>query len=58
NDGDDFVHPRLSTHDDEARQDDVVNEEESDEESDDESNQDSDEEVQGAIIEEKDMDEE
>ncbi|GJR53732.1 hypothetical protein Tco_1404253 [Tanacetum coccineum] len=54
NDGDDFVHPRLSTHDDEARQDDVVNEEESD----DESNQDSDEEVQGAIIEEKDMDEE
>ncbi|GJT79912.1 hypothetical protein Tco_1054254 [Tanacetum coccineum] len=44
NDGDDFVHPK---------QDDVVNEEESD----DESNQDSDEEVQGAIIEEKDMDE-
>ncbi|GJX01366.1 hypothetical protein Tco_0185279 [Tanacetum coccineum] len=58
NDGDDFVHPKLSTHDDEARQDDVVNEEESDEESDDESNEDSDEEVQGAIIEEKEMDEE
>ncbi|GKA61031.1 hypothetical protein Tco_0760438, partial [Tanacetum coccineum] len=54
NDGDDFVHPMLSTHDDEARQDDVVNEEESDEESDDESN----EEVQGTIIEEKEMDEE
>ncbi|GJU16922.1 hypothetical protein Tco_1144888 [Tanacetum coccineum] len=32
NDGDDFVHPKLSTHDDEARQDDEVNEEESDEE--------------------------
>ncbi|GJZ34179.1 retrovirus-related pol polyprotein from transposon TNT 1-94 [Tanacetum coccineum] len=58
NDGDDFVHPKISTHDDEARQDDVVNEEESDEESDDESNKDSDEEVQGAIIEEKEMDEE
>ncbi|GKB99971.1 hypothetical protein Tco_0986108 [Tanacetum coccineum] len=52
--GDDFVHPKLSTHDDEARQDDVVNEEESD----DESNEDSDEEVQGTIIEEKEMDEE
>ncbi|GKA36006.1 hypothetical protein Tco_0722497 [Tanacetum coccineum] len=37
NDGDDFVHPKLSTHDDEARQD--------EEESDDESNEDSDEEV-------------
>ncbi|GKA66203.1 hypothetical protein Tco_0766011 [Tanacetum coccineum] len=53
NDGDDFVHPKLSTHDDEARQDDEVNEEESD----DESNEDSDEEVQGANIEEKEMDE-
>ncbi|GKC54320.1 hypothetical protein Tco_1077065, partial [Tanacetum coccineum] len=42
NDGDDFVHPKLSTHDNEARQDDEVNEEESDEESDDESNEDSD----------------
>ncbi|GJY64987.1 retrovirus-related pol polyprotein from transposon TNT 1-94 [Tanacetum coccineum] len=58
NDGDDFVHPKISTHDDEARQDDVVNEEESNEESDDESNKDSDEEVQGAIIKEKEMDEE
>ncbi|GKA34605.1 hypothetical protein Tco_0721034, partial [Tanacetum coccineum] len=58
NDGDDFVHPKLSTHDDEARQDDEVNEEESDEESDDESNEDSDEEVQGANIEEEEMDEE
>ncbi|GJR68385.1 hypothetical protein Tco_0014450 [Tanacetum coccineum] len=54
NDRDNFVHPKLSTHDDEARQDDVVNEEESD----DESNEDSDEEVQGAIIKEKEMDEE
>ncbi|GKB32805.1 hypothetical protein Tco_0872206, partial [Tanacetum coccineum] len=58
NDGDDFVHPRLSTHDDEVRQDDEVNEDESDEESDDESNEDSDEEVQGAILEEEEMDEE
>ncbi|GKG68612.1 hypothetical protein Tco_0761077, partial [Tanacetum coccineum] len=41
-----FVHPKLSTHDDEARQDDEVNEEESDEE------------VQGANIEEEEMDEE
>ncbi|GJR70730.1 hypothetical protein Tco_0016795 [Tanacetum coccineum] len=54
NDGDDFVHPKLSTHDDEARQDDEVN----DEESDDESNEESDEEVQGANTEEEDMDEE
>ncbi|GKF10656.1 hypothetical protein Tco_0048582, partial [Tanacetum coccineum] len=58
NDGDDFVHPKLSTHDDEARQDNEVNEEESDEESNDESNEDSDEEVQGANIEEEEMDEE
>ncbi|GJS29048.1 hypothetical protein Tco_0489668 [Tanacetum coccineum] len=54
NNGDDFVHPKFSTHDDEARQDDVVNEEESD----DESNEDSDKEVQGAFIEVKEMDEE
>ncbi|GJR82230.1 hypothetical protein Tco_0153015 [Tanacetum coccineum] len=46
NDGDDFVHPKFSTHDDEARQYDEVNEEESDEESDDGSNEDSDEEMQ------------
>ncbi|GKE91331.1 hypothetical protein Tco_1572426, partial [Tanacetum coccineum] len=49
-DGDEFVHPKLSTHDDEARQDDDVNEKESDDESD--------EEVQGANIEEEEMDEE
>ncbi|GKC86790.1 hypothetical protein Tco_1147439, partial [Tanacetum coccineum] len=54
NDGDDFVHPKLSTHDDEARKDDEVNEEESD----DESNEDSDEEIQGANLEEEEMDEE
>ncbi|GJT33340.1 hypothetical protein Tco_0923759 [Tanacetum coccineum] len=54
NDGDDFAHPKLSTHDDEERQDDEVNEEESD----DESNEDSDKEVQGANIEEEEMDEE
>ncbi|GJT73259.1 hypothetical protein Tco_1032545 [Tanacetum coccineum] len=54
NDGDDFVHPKLSTHDDEERQDDEVNEEESD----DESNEDSDEEVQGTNIEEEEMDKE
>ncbi|GKD91341.1 hypothetical protein Tco_1366848, partial [Tanacetum coccineum] len=58
NDGDDFVHPKLSSHDDEEIQDDKVNEEESDEESDDESNEDNDEEVQGANIEEEEMDEE
>ncbi|GJR77878.1 hypothetical protein Tco_0090243 [Tanacetum coccineum] len=58
NDGDDFVHPKLSTHDDEARNDDEVNEEESNEESNDESNEESDEEVQGANIEEEEMDEE
>ncbi|GKE60429.1 hypothetical protein Tco_1510796, partial [Tanacetum coccineum] len=58
NDGDDFVHLKLSTHDDELRQYDEVNKEESDEESDDESNEDSDEEVQGANIEEEEMDEE
>ncbi|GKE16405.1 hypothetical protein Tco_1423982, partial [Tanacetum coccineum] len=58
NDGDDFVHPKLSTHDDEERQDDEVNEEESDEESDDESNKDGDEEVQGMNIEEEEMDKE
>ncbi|GKA05548.1 hypothetical protein Tco_0684668 [Tanacetum coccineum] len=58
NDGDDFVHPKLSTHDDEARQDDEVNEEESDKESDDESNEDNDEEVQGGNIEEEEMGEE
>ncbi|GJT78178.1 hypothetical protein Tco_1044903 [Tanacetum coccineum] len=50
NNGDDFVHPKLSTHDDEARQDDEVNEEES--------NEDIDKEVQGVNIEEEDMDEE
>ncbi|GJW70875.1 hypothetical protein Tco_0127792 [Tanacetum coccineum] len=58
NDGDDFVHPKLSTHDDEARQDEEVNDEESNEESDDESNEESDEEVQGANIEEEGMGEE
>ncbi|GKD79008.1 hypothetical protein Tco_1341629, partial [Tanacetum coccineum] len=58
NDGDDFVHPKLSTHDDEARKDDEVNEEESNEESDDESNEESDEEVQGANTKEEEMDEE
>ncbi|GJX25468.1 hypothetical protein Tco_0231764 [Tanacetum coccineum] len=46
NDGDDFVHPKLSTHDDEARQNDEVNEEESDEE------------VQGENIKEEEIDEE
>ncbi|GKD15496.1 hypothetical protein Tco_1199903 [Tanacetum coccineum] len=46
NSGDDLVHPKISTHDDEARQDDEVNEKESDEE------------VQGANIEEEEMDEE
>ncbi|GKD93434.1 hypothetical protein Tco_1373271, partial [Tanacetum coccineum] len=54
NDGDDFVQPKLSTHDDEARKDD----EESNEESDDESNEESDEEVQGANTEEEEMEEE
>ncbi|GKC83977.1 hypothetical protein Tco_1139694 [Tanacetum coccineum] len=39
NDGDDFVHPKLSTHDDEVRKEDEVNEEESNEESDDERNE-------------------
>ncbi|GKF40742.1 hypothetical protein Tco_0124084, partial [Tanacetum coccineum] len=39
NDGDDFVHPKLSTHDDEPRQDDEVNDEESDDESNEESTQ-------------------
>ncbi|GJY21348.1 hypothetical protein Tco_0393914 [Tanacetum coccineum] len=58
NDGDDFVHPKLSTHDDEARKDDEVNEEESNEESNDECNEKSDEEVQGAKTEEDEMDEE
>ncbi|GJY97885.1 hypothetical protein Tco_0514795 [Tanacetum coccineum] len=57
-DGDDFFHPKLSTHYDEARQDDELNEEESDEESDDESNEERDKEVQGAKIEEEEMDEE
>ncbi|GJY72611.1 hypothetical protein Tco_0476314, partial [Tanacetum coccineum] len=54
NNGDDFVHPKLSTHDDEAIQDDEVNEKESD----DDSNKDSDEEVQGANMEEEKKDEE
>ncbi|GKB04467.1 hypothetical protein Tco_0832610 [Tanacetum coccineum] len=45
NNGDDFVHPKLFTHDDKARNDDVVNEEESNEESNDESNKESYEEV-------------
>ncbi|GJT25461.1 hypothetical protein Tco_0895398 [Tanacetum coccineum] len=57
-DGDDFFHPKLSTHYDEARQDDELNEEESDEESDDESNKERDKEVQGVNIEEEEMDEE
>ncbi|GJY87626.1 hypothetical protein Tco_0502254 [Tanacetum coccineum] len=58
NDGDDFVHSKLSTHDDEARKDDEVNDEESNEESNYESNEESDEEVQGANTEEEEMDEE
>ncbi|GKE09913.1 hypothetical protein Tco_1413464, partial [Tanacetum coccineum] len=58
NDGDDFVHPKLSTHDDKARKDDEVNEDESNEESGDESNEESDKEVQGANTRDKEMDEE
>ncbi|GJW80034.1 hypothetical protein Tco_0144009 [Tanacetum coccineum] len=58
NDGYDFVHPKLSTHDDEARKDDEVNEEESNDESNEESNEESDEEVQGVNTEEEEMDEE
>ncbi|GJT36205.1 hypothetical protein Tco_0926624 [Tanacetum coccineum] len=58
NDGDDFVHPKLSTHDDKARKDDEVNEEESNDESNEESNDESDEEVQGENTEEEEMDEE
>ncbi|GJW48812.1 hypothetical protein Tco_0080458 [Tanacetum coccineum] len=58
NDGDDLVHPKLSTHDDEARNDDKVNKEERNEASNDESNEESDEEVQGANTEEEEMDEE
>ncbi|GJV88959.1 hypothetical protein Tco_1532897 [Tanacetum coccineum] len=58
NDGDNFVHPKLSTHDDEARKDDEVNEEESNEESDDESNEESDEEVQRANTKDEELDEE
>ncbi|GJU72588.1 hypothetical protein Tco_1263993 [Tanacetum coccineum] len=64
NDGDDFVHPKFSTHDDDAKQDEEVNEEDSFdprvqtpshvESSDDESN----EEVQGANNEEEEMEEE
>ncbi|GJU95686.1 hypothetical protein Tco_1320442 [Tanacetum coccineum] len=50
NDGDDFVHPKISTHDDEARKDDEVNEEESNEESD--------KEVQGVNTEEEEMNKE
>ncbi|GKE81313.1 hypothetical protein Tco_1551313, partial [Tanacetum coccineum] len=57
NDGDNFVHPKLTTHDDEARHDDEVNEEGSDEENHDESNEDNDEEVQSANTEEEEMDE-
>ncbi|GJV38005.1 hypothetical protein Tco_1410482 [Tanacetum coccineum] len=48
NDGDDFVHPKLSTHDDE----------ESNEESYNESNVENDEEVQGVNTKEEEMDEE
>ncbi|GJZ52830.1 hypothetical protein Tco_0607715, partial [Tanacetum coccineum] len=58
NDGDDFVHPKLSTHDDKARKDDEVNEDETNEESDDESNEESDEEVQGTNTRDEEMDEE
>ncbi|GJW59982.1 hypothetical protein Tco_0109317 [Tanacetum coccineum] len=47
NEGDDFVHPKFSTHDDDAKQDEEVNKEESNEESD--------EEVQGANTEEEEM---
>ncbi|GKC34059.1 hypothetical protein Tco_1046443 [Tanacetum coccineum] len=54
NDSDDFVRPKVSTHDDEARQDDVVNEEESDDESD----EDGDEEIQDANVEGDRMNEE
>ncbi|GKD04495.1 hypothetical protein Tco_1179469, partial [Tanacetum coccineum] len=50
NDGDDFVHPKLSTHDDEAGQDEEVHDEES--------NEVSDEEDQGAHIVEEGVNEE
>ncbi|GJW68293.1 hypothetical protein Tco_0122717 [Tanacetum coccineum] len=50
NDGDDFVHPKLSTQDQEVRH----NEKESNEESDEES----DEEIQGVNVEEEELDEE
>ncbi|GJZ14679.1 hypothetical protein Tco_0550356 [Tanacetum coccineum] len=68
NKGDDFVHPKFSTHDDDAKQDEEVNEEDSFdprvqtpshvESTDDESNEESDEEVQGANTEEEEMEEE
>ncbi|GKD30792.1 hypothetical protein Tco_1241570 [Tanacetum coccineum] len=50
NDGDDFVHPKLSTQDQEVRR----NEEEGDEESDEKS----DEEIQGVNVKEEELDEE
>ncbi|GKG11258.1 hypothetical protein Tco_0342658, partial [Tanacetum coccineum] len=65
NDGDDFVHPKLSTHDDEARKEDEVHEEDSFdprvqtpfhvESTDDEDN---DDEIQDTNIKEEEMDEE
>ncbi|GKE04216.1 hypothetical protein Tco_1396234, partial [Tanacetum coccineum] len=58
NDGDDFVYPKLTTHDDEERQDDKVNEEGTNEESYDKINEDSDEEVQSENTEEEEIDEE
>ncbi|GKA57839.1 hypothetical protein Tco_0757027 [Tanacetum coccineum] len=67
NDGDDFVHPKFSTHDDEARQEEVNEEDSFDlrvqtpshvESTNDESNEESDEEVQGTNTEEEKMVEE
>ncbi|GKD02721.1 hypothetical protein Tco_1177695 [Tanacetum coccineum] len=65
NDGDDFVHPKFSTYDDEARQEEEINEEDSFdlrvqtpshvESTDDEDN---DDEIQDANVEEEEMDEE
>ncbi|GJW85441.1 hypothetical protein Tco_0158586 [Tanacetum coccineum] len=52
------VVPILSTHDDEARKDDEVNEEENNEESNDESNKESDKEVLGPNTKEEEMDKE
>ncbi|GJY68350.1 hypothetical protein Tco_0471332 [Tanacetum coccineum] len=67
NDGDDFVHPKFSTHDDEARQEEINEEDSFDlrvqtpshvESTNDESNEKSDEEVQGTNTEEENIVEE